>query len=72
MKEKLLQKALDYQASYVDNILGISWVKLKGELMNNSQIVERLEKQATETNQQFDKGEFLCIANQESALAIHL
>lgn len=71
MQEKFLQKALDYQASHVDDTLGINQVKLRGELMNNSQIVEQLEKQATKTNQQFDKGEFLCIANQESALSIH-
>ena len=39
--------------------------------MNSSQIVEQLEKQATKTYQQFDYGEFLCIANRESALIIH-
>lgn len=71
MQEIFLQKALDYQASHVDDTLGIIRVKLRGELMNNSQIVEQLEKQATETKQQFDKGEFLRIANQESDLSIH-
>ena len=59
-----LHKALNYQAPYVDYALGISWVKLKGELMNNSRIVKHLERQATKTNQQFvkllyDKGELM-------------
>lgn len=58
-------------APHVDDTLGISWVKLRRELMNSSQIVEQLEKQATKTYQQFDYGEFLCIANRESALIIH-
>ena len=58
MQERCLQKALDNWAPHVDGTLGISWVKLKGELTNNSHTVEHLENQATKTNQQFDKAEF--------------